>query len=121
MNTSRNQKEKVSKLLLLYASEEKEVDELPFGSIGVILGLKHTRTGDTLVSAGTSEKFQSTMRDILAIFLATLLPFSWAQSLKPVSPPQGFVSHHNGQFQLDGKPFVSFMWSYVLRASTSNG
>jgi elongation factor G len=26
------------------------VEELPFGSVGVILGLKHTRTGDTLVS-----------------------------------------------------------------------
>jgi elongation factor G len=36
--------------LLLYASEAEEVEELPFGSVGVILGLKHTRTGDTLVS-----------------------------------------------------------------------
>ncbi len=26
------------------------MEELPFGSVGVILGLKHTRTGDTLVS-----------------------------------------------------------------------
>ncbi len=52
---------------------------------------------------------QSIMRNILTIFLATLLPFSWAQSLKPVSPPQGFVSQHNGQFRLDGKPFVSYV------------
>ena len=37
-------------MLLLYASEAEEVEELPFGSVGVILGLKHTRTGDTLVS-----------------------------------------------------------------------
>ena len=36
--------------MLLYASEAEEVEELPFGSVGVILGLKHTRTGDTLVS-----------------------------------------------------------------------
>ena len=40
----------MSKLLLLYASEAEEVEELSFGSVGVILGLKHTRTGDTLVS-----------------------------------------------------------------------
>ena len=40
----------MSKLLLLYASEAEEVEELPFGSVGVILGLKHTRTGDTLIS-----------------------------------------------------------------------
>ena len=49
-NSSRGAKERVSKLLLLYASEAQEVEELPFGSVGVILGLKHTRTGDTLVS-----------------------------------------------------------------------
>lgn len=49
-NSSRGVKERVSKLLLFYASEAEEVEELPFGSVGVILGLKHTRTGDTLVS-----------------------------------------------------------------------
>ena len=49
-NSSRGVKERVSKLLLLYASEAEEVEELPFGSVGVILGLKHTRTGDTLIS-----------------------------------------------------------------------
>ena len=49
-NSSRGVKERVSKLLLLYASEAEEVEELPFGSVGVILGLKHTHTGDTLIS-----------------------------------------------------------------------
>jgi elongation factor G len=66
MNTSRNQKEKVSKLLLLYASEQQEVDSLPFGSVGVVLGLKYTRTGDTLASTrggGSSEP--STMQAIV--------------------------------------------------------
>lgn len=51
-NATRNQKEKASKLLLFYASEPVEVDEIPFGSIGAILGLKYTRTGDTLISQG---------------------------------------------------------------------
>lgn len=56
-NNTRGVKERVSKLLLLYASEAEEVDELPFGSVGVILGLKHTRTGDTMVSThGRSEE-----------------------------------------------------------------
>lgn len=50
INTTRGKKEKVAKLLLLYADEAKEVSELPFGSVGVILGLKYTRTGDTLVA-----------------------------------------------------------------------
>lgn len=37
--------------MLLYASRHEEVDSLPFGSVGVILGCKYTRTGDTLVAA----------------------------------------------------------------------
>ncbi|KAH9482567.1 Ribosome-releasing factor 2, mitochondrial [Psilocybe cubensis] len=86
LNTNRNQKEKVSKLLLLYASEAKEVDELPFGSVGVILGLKYTRTGDTLVASGASESFRSTLRDITpppAVISASVIPRSHAD-LQPV-------------------------------------
>ncbi|TDL29474.1 translation elongation factor 2 [Rickenella mellea] len=49
-NKTRKQRERISKLLLLYASQSEEVDFLSFGSVGVILGLRHTRTGDTLVS-----------------------------------------------------------------------
>ncbi|KAG9118913.1 Ribosome-releasing factor 2, mitochondrial, partial [Ceratobasidium sp. 392] len=51
VNTTTREKERISKILLLYADEPREVDLLPFGSVGVILGLKHTRTGDTLVAA----------------------------------------------------------------------
>ncbi|QRV87966.1 Elongation factor Tu GTP binding domain [Ceratobasidium sp. AG-Ba] len=51
VNTATREKERISKILLLYADEPREVDSLPFGSVGVILGLKHTRTGDTLVAA----------------------------------------------------------------------
>jgi elongation factor G len=60
LNTSTQKKERISKLLLLYASEQEEVDSLPYGSVGVILGLQHTRTGDTLIStfgpSGTAER-----------------------------------------------------------------
>ncbi|CAE6473191.1 unnamed protein product [Rhizoctonia solani] len=51
VNTTTREKERISKILLLYADEPREVDSLPFGSVGVLLGLKHTRTGDTLVAA----------------------------------------------------------------------
>ncbi|KAJ1309077.1 hypothetical protein OPQ81_004756 [Rhizoctonia solani] len=51
VNTSTREKERISKILLLYADEPREVDSLPFGSVGVLLGLKHTRTGDTLIAA----------------------------------------------------------------------
>lgn len=86
LNTNRNQKEKVSKLLLLYASETKEVDELPFGSVGVILGLKYTRTGDTLISSGVSGSFRSKLRDITpppAVISASVIPRSHSD-LQPV-------------------------------------
>ncbi|KZS97660.1 P-loop containing nucleoside triphosphate hydrolase protein [Sistotremastrum niveocremeum HHB9708] len=52
-NTTNKQKEKVTKLLLLYADQTEEVDSLPTGSVGVVLGLKHTRTGDTLSSSSS--------------------------------------------------------------------
>ncbi|KAJ3568607.1 hypothetical protein NP233_g5602 [Leucocoprinus birnbaumii] len=86
INTNRNQKEVISKLMLLYASEFQEVDELPFGSVGVIIGLKHTRTGDTLVSTGTPASARSVLREITppaAVISASVIPQSHAD-LEPV-------------------------------------
>ncbi|KAF9076752.1 translation elongation factor 2 [Rhodocollybia butyracea] len=86
LNATRNQKEKISKLLLMYAAEPVEVDELPFGSVGVVLGLKFTRTGDTLVSPGAPSSSRSTMQDIVppkAVISASVIPNSHAD-LEPV-------------------------------------
>ncbi|KAF7730426.1 Ribosome-releasing factor 2, mitochondrial [Apophysomyces ossiformis] len=58
-NTTTNSKERVNKLLQMYA---KEVEEIPFigcGNIGVIVGLKGTRTGDTLVQSNDSAAVKS--------------------------------------------------------------
>ena len=63
LNTTRNQREKVSKLLLLYASQTEEVESLSFGDVGVTLGLKYTRTGDTLVSS--KHPGDTSLRDIV--------------------------------------------------------
>lgn len=54
LNVTRGQREKVSKLLLLYASQAEEVETLSFGSVGVVLGCKYTRTGDTLTATSHS-------------------------------------------------------------------
>ena len=86
LNTSKNQRERVSKLLLLYGSEAEEVDELPFGSVGVILGLKYTRTGDTLVSIGGSSSGRSVLREITpppAVISMSIVPQSHSD-LQPV-------------------------------------
>ncbi|KAJ4478235.1 translation elongation factor 2 [Lentinula aciculospora] len=86
LNATRNQKERVSKLLLMYASEPVEVDELPFGAVGVVLGLKFTRTGDTLVSPGAPPSSRSIMQDIIppkAVISASVIPQSHSD-LEPV-------------------------------------
>jgi elongation factor G len=85
-NASRNRKEKAGKLMLLYASEAQEVDELPMGSVGVVLGLKHTRTGDTLVSMGANSEQRTALRDITpppAVVSTSVIPQSHSD-LEPV-------------------------------------
>lgn len=84
INKTRGQRERVSKLLLLYASEVEEVDSLSFGSVGVVLGLKFTRTGDTLVS--TRGPVESSLPEIIpppAVMSASIIPQSHSD-LEPV-------------------------------------
>lgn len=49
-NTSTKSRERVNKLLKMYADQVEEVQTIGAGNIGVIVGLKDTRTGDTLVA-----------------------------------------------------------------------
>ena len=42
--------ERAPQLLKMYASDSVQIDAIPAGQIGVIPGLRHTRTGDTLIS-----------------------------------------------------------------------
>ncbi|WFD32456.1 Ribosome-releasing factor 2, mitochondrial [Malassezia sp. CBS 17886] len=49
VNTTTHAKERVTRLLLPYADQYVEVPTLQAGQIGVVLGLKDTRTGDTIV------------------------------------------------------------------------
>lgn len=48
LNSSKNKKERISRLIILKADERQEVDELRAGDLGAVLGLKDTFTGDTL-------------------------------------------------------------------------
>ncbi|MFN9647036.1 MAG: elongation factor G [Pseudanabaena sp.] len=48
LNSSKNKKERISRLIVLKADERQEVDELRAGDLGAVLGLKDTFTGDTL-------------------------------------------------------------------------
>ncbi len=48
LNSSKDKKERVGRLLRMYADRREDVDELGAGDIGAILGLKFSFTGDTL-------------------------------------------------------------------------
>jgi elongation factor G len=47
-NSTKNKKERISRLVVLKADERLDVDELRAGDLGAVLGLKDTTTGDTL-------------------------------------------------------------------------
>jgi elongation factor G len=48
LNSTKDKKERISRLIVLKADEREEVDELCAGDLGAVLGLKDTTTGDTL-------------------------------------------------------------------------
>ncbi|KAI5811282.1 P-loop containing nucleoside triphosphate hydrolase protein [Peziza echinospora] len=56
LNTSLQVREKAQRLLRMYADEAVDIPAIPTGHIGVILGLKHARTGDTLVEEPPAAK-----------------------------------------------------------------
>jgi elongation factor G len=47
-NSSKDKKERISRLIVLKADDRQEVDELRAGDLGAALGLKDTFTGDTI-------------------------------------------------------------------------
>jgi len=48
MNTTKNRKERIGRILLMHANERSEVKEVRAGDIAAAVGLKSTTTGDTL-------------------------------------------------------------------------
>ncbi|MFN0064707.1 MAG: elongation factor G [Chlamydiales bacterium] len=52
INTSKDKKERVSRLLEMHANDRKDRDEFFTGDIAACIGLKHTTTGDSLCHEG---------------------------------------------------------------------
>lgn len=47
-NPISGQKERIGRLLQMHANSRQEIDEIPAGNIGAVIGLKDTKTGETL-------------------------------------------------------------------------
>ena len=47
-NSVSGEKERIGRLLQMHANSRTEIDEIPAGNIGAIIGLKNTKTGETL-------------------------------------------------------------------------
>jgi len=48
LNSTKDSKERIGRILLMHANEREEIDEIKAGEIGAAVGLKNTTTGDTL-------------------------------------------------------------------------
>jgi elongation factor G len=53
-NSTKDRRERIGRLLRMYADRREDVDEVLAGDIGAILGLKESFTGDTLCDASNS-------------------------------------------------------------------
>ncbi|MEJ2486405.1 MAG: elongation factor G [Anaerolineales bacterium] len=51
-NSSKRSRERIGRLIRMYADRREEVNEISAGDIGAVLGLKNTFTGDTLCNEG---------------------------------------------------------------------
>eukprot|EP00123_Amoebidium_parasiticum_P003501 comp14806_c0_seq1/m.11252 comp14806_c0_seq1/g.11252 ORF comp14806_c0_seq1/g.11252 comp14806_c0_seq1/m.11252 type:complete len:750 (-) comp14806_c0_seq1:162-2411(-) len=76
-NNTRKTKEKMSRLLRVYADEYREIQDVEAGHIAVALGLKKARTGDTLVALnGNKNLFLEGLRVPDPVFFCTVEPCS---------------------------------------------
>jgi len=48
LNSISGEKERIGRLLQMHADARSEIEEIPAGNIGAVIGLKSTKTGDTL-------------------------------------------------------------------------
>ncbi len=57
-NTIQNEKERLSRIMLMHASDREEIKSIKAGDIVAVVGFKNTRTGDTLCDANNKILFE---------------------------------------------------------------
>ncbi|KAF9431885.1 Ribosome-releasing factor 2, mitochondrial [Entomortierella beljakovae] len=84
-NSTTHTKERANKLLQMYAMDVEEIPHVTKGNIGVVLGLKDTRTGDTIIDAHDPRKglALSGIKIPSPVFFASIEPMSTSDE-KPV-------------------------------------
>ncbi|UCH61374.1 MAG: elongation factor G [Anaerolineales bacterium] len=53
-NSTKGQRERIGRLIRMYADRREDISEVRAGDIGAVLGLKHSFTGDTLCDAAST-------------------------------------------------------------------
>jgi elongation factor G len=84
-NTNLNVSEKANSLLRMYASDSVPVQSIEAGQIGVIAGLKHARTGDTLIACYGSKAVPPEPLNLLQLRPIEVPPPVFFASLEPNS------------------------------------
>ena len=69
-NSSIEKRERVGRLLRMYADRREDIDEVLAGDIGAVLGMKNTSTGDTLCDAANAIVLEDITFPEPVIFLA---------------------------------------------------
>jgi elongation factor G len=59
VNTTNGKKERFGRLLRMHADKQEDIEEIATGDIVAAVGLKNTRTGDTLATAGAPIQLES--------------------------------------------------------------
>ena len=59
LNSSRDKKERIHKILRMHANQREEIEELKAGDLGAVVGLKFSFTGDTLTDPHKPIVFES--------------------------------------------------------------
>ena len=69
-NSSAGKKERVGRLLRMYADRREDIEEVAAGDIGAVLGMKNTFTGDTLCDAANQIQLETITFPDPVIFVA---------------------------------------------------